>query len=354
MEEIKISRSLDQKNLPDENNLGFGNYFSDHMFISNFNLKSKWHNFKILPYGPISLMPAASVLHYGQSIFEGMKAFSHKSGKIALFRPQKNYERFLKGGRAVCLEVPPIDLFLKSIKELIKVDRRWVPSMQDTALYIRPFLFGSESFLGVRPAKDYTYMVILSPSGSYYAEGVKPVSIWIEDQYVRATVGGLGDVKAGANYAASLRATVNAKEKGYSQVLWLDTKHEYIEEVGTMNVFFVMKDEVITPSLSGSILDGVTRDSVITLLKDKGLKVVERKISVDELLQSIEKNILTEAFGTGTAAVISPIGNFNFKNINYKVANAETGRISREIKSEIYNIQRGVIEDKYGWVDLID
>lgn len=354
MVSIKISRSLELKSLPPENNLGFGNYFTDHMFMSQFNPKLGWHDHKIIPYGPISLFPAASVLHYGQSIFEGMKAFSHQSGKIALFRPDKNYQRFLKGAEAVCLEVPPLELFLEAIKAIVTVDKRWVPSSPDTALYIRPFLFGSESFLGVRPAKEYTFMVILSPSGSYYAEGAKPVNIWIEDEYVRATIGGLGDVKAGANYAASLRASVKAKEKGYSQVLWLDANHEYIEEVGTMNVFFVMKDEIITPKLSGSILDGVTRDSVITLLKDRGHKIIERKISVQELVSSIEKNLLMEAFGTGTAAVISPIGNFFYKNKNFKVGSGETGKISQEIKSEIYNIQRGIHLDKHGWTQLID
>ncbi len=323
------------------------------MFVAHFTKEQQWHDLKIIPYGPIQLDPAASVLHYGQSLFEGMKAFRHQSGKIALFRPKENYQRMVKGAEAVCLEAPPEELFLTAIKELIRVDKRWVPHAENCSLYIRPFLFGSEAFLGVRPSNMYTFMIILSPVGNYYAEGEKPIKIWIEDHFVRATPGGLGDVKAGANYAASLRASVKAKEKGYAQVLWLDANHRYIEEVGTMNIFFVFKDEIITPSLDGSILAGITRDTVIDLLLQQSLPVKDRKIGIEEILDRIQKKELIEAFGTGTAAVISPIGSFRYKNKEYPISST-VGDLSSSLKSKICKIQRGHFPAPHGWVELID
>jgi branched-chain amino acid aminotransferase len=342
--------------MPDENSLGFGKYFTDHMFVANYSPEKKWHDLSIVPYGPITLDPAASVLHYGQSLFEGMKAFQHSSGKIALFRPRENYLRLLKGAEAVCLEAPPEELFLTGIKELIQVDKRWVPKTENCSLYIRPFLFGTEAFLGVRPSQLYKFMVILSPVGNYYSEGDKPIKIWIEDRYVRAAPGGLGSVKAGANYAASLRATVIAKEKGYAQVLWLDSQHKYVEEVGTMNIFFVFKDEIVTPELNGSILAGVTRDTVIDLLLQKSLPIKERKISIDELLEKIQKQELLEAFGTGTAAVISPIGSFRYLGKDYTIPTKEQRPepLSSQLKNQIRQIQRGDIASPKGWVELID
>lgn len=322
------------------------------MFVASYTKEKGWHDCKIVPYGPITMDPAASVLHYGQSIFEGMKAFRHKSGKIALFRPKENYQRLVRGAETVCLESPTEEIFLQGIKELIKVDERWVPHSENCSLYIRPFLYGSEAFLGVRPSNHYTFMIILSPVGNYYAEGEKPIKIWIEDHWVRAVPGGLGAVKAGANYAASLRASVNAKEKGYAQVLWLDAEHQYIEEVGTMNIFFVFKNEIITPKLDGSILAGITRDTVIDLLLQKSQSIIERKISISELIDRIEKKELVEAFGTGTAAVISPIGSFRYKNKEYFISNS-VGELSSSLKTTISKIQRGQCDAPAGWVDLI-
>jgi branched-chain amino acid aminotransferase len=323
------------------------------MFVANFEQGKGWHDASIVPYAPISLDPAAAVLHYGQSIFEGMKAFKHSSGKIALFRPKENYNRFVRGAESVCLEVPSEELFLAGIKELIKVDKRWVPTSDQCSLYIRPFIFGTEAFLGVRPSKNYKFMIILSPVGNYYTEGDKPIKIWIEDHFLRAAPGGLGDVKAGANYAASLRASVRAKEKGYAQVLWLDSEHSAIEEVGTMNIFFVFKNEIVTPKLNGSILAGVTRDSVLNLLRSRSMSVVERKITIEELINRIEDQDLVEAFGTGTAAVISPIGSFRFKEKDYPVSQ-QVGELSSNLKNTITSIQRGKLNAPVDWIELID
>lgn len=320
--------------------------------MAKFEKSKGWYDASIRPYAPILIDPAASVLHYGQSIFEGMKAFKHASGKIALFRPMENYKRFVRGAEAVCLEVPSEEFFINAIKELIKVDQRWVPNSDQCSLYIRPFIFGTESFLGVRPSQHYNFMVILSPVGNYYSEGDRPIKIWIENEFVRAVPGGLGAVKAGANYAASLRASVIAKEKGYAQVLWLDSEHSSIEEVGTMNIFFVFKNEIVTPSLNGSILAGVTRDSVIQLLKLRSLPVVERKITIKELISRIKDGDLIEAFGTGTAAVISPIGSFRYKDTDYDIC-CEVGELSQSLKNEIRNIQRGKQVGPEAWVDLI-
>lgn len=341
------------KPLPLDSELGFGKYFTDHMFMAKFEKSKGWHDASILPYGAIPLDPAASVLHYGQSIFEGMKAFRHQSGKIALFRPKENYKRFVKGADAVCLQVPSEELFLKAITELIKVDERWVPRSEQCSLYIRPVLFGTQAFLGVRPSENYTFIVILSPVGNYYSEGDHCIKIWIEDQYIRAAPGGLGLVKAGANYAASLKASVRAKEKGYAQVLWLDSEHESIEEVGTMNIFFVFKDEIVTPKLNGSILAGVTRDSAIQLLKSHKHTVNERRITITELIDRIQKKELLEAFGTGTAAVISPIESFFYKEQNLEVSK-NVGQFSQWLKNEIKQIQRGQKTGPNDWVHLID
>lgn len=350
---ITICPSESRQKMPSESELGFGKYFTDHMFMAKFEKTKGWYEASVMPYAPISLDPAASVLHYGQSIFEGMKAFRHSSGKISLFRPKDNYQRFARGAEAVCLEVPSEELFIQGIKELIKIDERWVPYGENCSLYIRPFLIGTEAFLGVRPSKKYTFMVILSPVGNYYSEGGQPLKIWIENTLVRAAPGGLGAVKAGANYAASLKASVKAKEKGYAQVLWLDSEHSAIEEVGTMNIFFVFKDEIVTPKLNGSILSGITRDSVLQLLALKSMPVVERKITINELLKKIEHHELLEAFGTGTAAVISPIGSFCYKDQEYKVS-SEAGEVSQFLKKEIQNIQRGKTLGPAQWVEFIN
>jgi branched-chain amino acid aminotransferase len=291
--------------------------------------------------------------NYGQALFEGMKAFRQENGKIVLFRPEFNHQRLCDGAARLCLQPPPLDLFMDSLKELINLEERWVPSEPNTSLYIRPTLVGSEPFLGVRPSRESLYFVILSPVGSYYAEGSKPIKIWAEEKYLRAAPGGLGAVKAGANYASSLKAALEAKQKGYSQVLWLDVEHQGIEEVGTMNVFFIFKNEVVTPALNGSILPGGTREAVIQLLKSQGHKVSERRVTITEVVDAIKAGNLLEAFGTGTAAVVSPIGSLHYKGQDWLINNGENGTLSNSILTQITSIQRGLSPDPFKWITPI-
>ncbi len=338
------------KVLPDVSQLGFGQHFSDHWFYSKYTKGKGWHESAIAPYGPIPLDPAASVLHYGQALFEGMKAFVQPNGKISLFRPDFNIRRMQMGAERLCLEPPPADLFIEGLEELIAVETRWVPKEDNCALYIRPTLIGTEPFLGVRPSREVLFYIILSPVGTYYSKGTAPVRIWVEDVALRAAPGGLGATKAAANYAAGLQAAVGAKDKGYDQVLWLDVEREGIEEVGTMNVFFVLKDEVVTPALNGSILAGCVRDSVIQILKHEGMKVSERRITIHELIEHQKSGNLLEAFGTGTAAVISPIGEIAYKGSPYYISKGETGSVSRSLLKTISEIQRGLAPDIFGWM----
>ncbi len=347
---IKKTLTNSPKQLPSPDKLGFGQYFTDHMFVAKFNEGQGWHHTEIVPYGPLSIEPGASVLHYGQSLFEGMKAFRQDDGRIVFFRPEFNGHRLADGAARVCLEAPPMDLFLQGLKELVSVDQRWVPSHPNTSLYIRPTLIGTESFLGVRPSKETTFFIILSPVGSYYAEGARPIKIWTEETYLRAAPGGLGAVKAGANYAASLKAALAAKEKGYAQVLWLDVEHQGIEEVGTMNIFFVFKNEIVTPALNGSILPGGTRSAIIELLKKKNLPLVERKITITEVIDKLKKGELLEAFGTGTAAVISPIGELHYQGHDWMINNNQVGSLSSTLYSEITGIQKGALKDDMNWI----
>lgn len=348
----KITKTLNAtpKKLPPSDKLGFGQYFSDHMFISQFREGQGWHEAAVVPYGPISLDPGASVLHYGQALFEGMKVFRQQDGRIVFFRPEFNYHRLCEGAARLCLEPPPLDLFMAGLHEVVKTDERWIPAEPNTALYIRPTLIGTEAFLGVRPSRETMLMILLSPVGSYYAEGTKPVKIWTEEKYLRAAPGGLGAVKAGANYASSLKAALEAKKRGYSQVLWLDVEHQGIEEVGTMNVFFVFDDEIVTPALNGSILSGGTRDAIIQLLKLKKLPIVERRITISEVIERLGRGQLKEAFGTGTAAVISPIGVLAYKGKDWVINNNENGPLSTQLFAEITSIQRGTQEDHLGWL----
>ncbi|RYZ52784.1 MAG: branched-chain amino acid aminotransferase, partial [Proteobacteria bacterium] len=308
--DLHIQKTSSPKHLPFTDpkvDLGFGKIFTDHMFLSRYTESKGWHSAEVTPYGPLQMDPAASVLHYGQSLFEGLKAFRREDGSIWIFRPEYNWKRMCEGADRLTLPQPSREIFIKGLKELLQLDQRWVPPAVGSSLYIRPTLIGSEGFLGLRPAMEALFFIILSPVGSYYAEGNKPVKIWLETTDVRAPIGGLGAVKAGANYAASLRASVSAKKKGCSQVLWLDTKREGIEEVGTMNVFFVLNDEIVTPALNGSILPGSMRDSVLQILRGKGKslgkKVSERRITIAELSERHARGELLEAFGTGTAAV---------------------------------------------------
>lgn len=338
------------KTLPPSDKLGFGNFFTDHMFVAKFREGKGWYDARIEPYGPISIDPGASVFHYGQALFEGMKAFRQQDGRIVFFRPEFNHQRLAEGAARMCLDAPPKELFMEGMKELVKVDERWIPSEPNTSLYIRPTLIGSEAFLGVRPSQETTFFILLSPVGSYYSEGTKPIKIWTEEKYLRAAPGGLGAVKAGANYASSLKAAYESKQKGYAQVLWLDVDREGIEEVGTMNVFFVFDNEIVTPALNGSILSGGTRGAIIEVLKSKNLPVVERKITITEVIEKLQAGKLREAFGTGTAAVISPIGVLAYKGKEWVINNNENGPLSNELYKEITEIQRGAMPDRFKWI----
>ena len=349
--EIKISKTTLKRAKPNQDVLGFGNYFSDHMFVMDYTLESGWHNPQIVPYQNIPVDPASMVLHYGQAVFEGMKAYASADGRTLLFRPRKNMERLNVSNDRLC--IPPIDadFCVDALKCLVNCERDWVPTAPNTSLYLRPFIFATDPFLGVRPSNTYKFMIICSPCGAYYAEGINPVSIYVEPKYVRAVKGGVGFAKTEANYAASLKAQQEAKDKGFSQVLWLDGKErKYIEEVGTMNVFFVIDGEVITPMLEGSILPGITRSSTIDLLRDKGYAVTERKLSIEEVYAAHAAGRLNEAFGTGTAAVISPIGALSYNDEVIKINNGETGKISAEVYDTLTGIQCGHLEDKFGWV----
>lgn len=349
-QQIEVILTDNKKTKPKASELSFGTCFTDHMFMMDYTPEQQWHNPRIVPYAPITLDPAAVVFHYGQAVFEGMKAYRTKSEEILLFRPEKNMERLNLSNER--LSIPPIDeaFCVEAIKKLVSVDQDWVPTEEGTSLYIRPFIIATEAYLGVRPARKYTFMVILSPVGAYYAEGINPVKIYVENKYVRAVNGGTGHTKTSGNYAASFRAQEEAQKKGCAQVLWLDgVEKAYIEEVGSMNVFFKVNGEIWTPALNGSILPGVTRDSVIELLKDWGLNVVERKISMQELYDAYMSGALEEAFGTGTAAVISPIGELKWEDKEMVINNGESGPISMKLYRTICDIQTGTIDDPFKW-----
>jgi len=351
---ISITKTTNPKQKPDQNDLGFGQYFTDHMFIMDYTEGKGWHDARIVPYAPLELDPSAMVLHYGQAIFEGLKAYKTKKDDILLFRPEKNMQRVNNSNELLVIPQIDVDDGVQAIKELVKVDADWIPSEPGTSLYIRPFIFATDPFLGVRPSNTYKLVIILSPVGAYYKEGINPVKIYVESNYVRAVRGGLGSAKTVANYAASLKAQVEAKHLGYTQVLWLDgVEKKYIEEVGTMNVFFMIDGEVITPSLEGTILPGITRMSTIELLKKSGYSVTERRITIQELYDAHAAGKLDEAFGTGTAAVISPIGEFNWNGNAIIVNNGKIGEVASKVYDTITGIQSGNLEDTYGWTQKI-
>ena len=356
MLDIKFALTDNPKPKPDQTKLGFGRYFTDHMFVMDYTEGKGWHDPRIVPFGDISLSPAAMVLHYGQEMFEGLKAYYAPDGRILLFRPQKNIERMNETNRRLCIpEVDPDDI-LFALKEILKTDRDWVPKLPGTSLYIRPFIFATDPFLGVRISKTYKFMIILSPVGAYYESGINPVKIYVEREYVRAVKGGTGRAKVGGNYAASLIGQKKAAELGYAQVLWLDGVHrKYVDEVGAMNVFFVIDGEIHTPSLEdGSILPGVTRASCIELLRDWGYTVVERKIAFDEIVQANAAGKLNEAFGTGTAAVISPIGELCDGGEQIILNEGKIGPIAQRLYDELTAIQWGKVPDTRGWSVPID
>lgn len=352
--QITITKTKTPKPKPDQNGLGFGKIFTDHMFIMDYTKGKGWHDARIEPYGPISLDLSTTVLHYGQSVFEGLKAYAASDGRILLFRPWKNAERMNASNERMAM--PPIepDLFVEAIKALVRADKDWVPTAPGTSLYIRPFIFGTDPFLGVHPSNTYKFIIILSPSGAYYPTGLNPVKIMIENQYVRSVKGGTGFTKCAGNYAASLKAQELAEKEGYVQVLWLDgVERKYIEEVGAMNVFFKIDGEVITPPLEGTILPGVTRDSVLHLLKSWGVKATERKISAQELFDAYDAGKLEEAFGTGTAAVISPIGELSWNGRAILLSGGKIGEMSQKLYDTLTGIQFGKTEDPFGWVEEV-
>ncbi len=353
---IRIEPCAARKEKPDWNKLGFGKIFTDHMFVMNYTEGQGWYDPRIIPYQPIALEPSAMVFHYAQEMFEGLKAYRAPSGEALLFRPQKNIERMNNTNDRLCIPRIDPDDALQAIKAIVKYEEEWIPPLDGTSLYIRPFIIATDASLGVHVAKNYLFIIILSPVGSYYPEGINPVKIFIEREYVRAVRGGTGFAKVGGNYAASLIGQQKAAAMGYSQVLWLDgVERKYIDEVGAMNVFFVIDGEVVTPALNeGNILPGVTRDSCLALLREWGYKVTERKVTADELVAAGKAGKLDEAFGTGTAAVISPIGELCDGDEKMIINDGKIGAISHRLYDTLTGIQWGKIEDSRGWSVKVD
>jgi branched-chain amino acid aminotransferase len=351
MQEIRVELTKHPKQKPqDETKLGFGTIFTDHMFLMNYDAGQGWHDPRIVPYGPLELEPAAMCLHYGQSVFEGMKAYRTGDGRILLFRPDKNMARLNVSNERLCIPLIDEKFAVKAIEKLVSIEKDWIPSTPGTSLYLRPFIIGVDPRIGVHPASHLLFIIICSPVGAYYPEGLNPVKIYVEKNYVRAVKGGMGFTKTAGNYAASLKAQDEAEKQKYTQVLWLDgVERKYIEEVGTMNVFFVIGDEIVTPSLQGSILSGITRMSTIEILKAWGLKVSERRISIEEIAQASKEGRLKEAFGTGTAAVISPIGQLKWGDDIMEINNGKIGAISQKLYDSLTGIQWGKIKDTMGW-----
>ena len=348
--EIKITKNENPGTLPPADQLGFGKVFTDHMFMMDYDRQNGWQNARIVPFGPLTLHPASTVFHYGAEVFEGLKAYRAADGSVQLFRPEENFKRMNSSNERIGLAELDVDEAVDALKQLIKLESDWVPSAPGTSLYIRPFIFGSDENLGVHSINHNTFVIILSPVGSYFAGGMAPVKIMIETEDVRAVKGGTGYTKCGGNYAASTRAGERAEKAGYSQVLWLDGIHrKYIEEVGAMNVMFKIAGKVVTPMLTGSILPGITRKSCLELMRDNGYDVEERLISVDEIKEAVANGTLEEAWGCGTAAVISPIGTLGIDGQEYVINNNEIGQTSKWLYDTLTGIQWGKIEDKYGW-----
>lgn len=350
MEKITISTAKTLKDKPSMDGIAFGTVFSDNMFLMNYEEGKGWHNPRIVPFENISLSPAAMVFHYGQEIFEGLKAYRGADGAIRLFRPIENIRRMNNSAERLCIPTVPEDLYLEALKTLVEVEKDWVPSEPDTSLYLRPFIIATDPHLGVHASKTYIFCIITSPVGSYYPEGLSPVKIMIESEDVRAVRGGTGYAKCGGNYAASLRAGTKAEEKGYSQVLWLDgVTRRNIEEVGAMNVMFKINGKIVTPALTGSVLPGITRKSCIELLKDWGYEVEERAVSIDELIAAAADGSLEEAWGTGTAAVVSPIGEISFEGKVHEISGFKIGELTQKLYDKLTGIQWGKAPDDKGW-----
>ena len=354
MSQFPVTPSPSPKRPPADDTLQFGQNFSDHMFLMDYQAGQGWHRPRIVPYQPFTLDPATCVLHYGQAVFDGLKAFRGADGRIRIFRAPDHAARLNRSCERLCIpEIDP-DVIVDSIHALIEVDQRWVPAKQGTALYIRPTVIATEAFLGVHPSTSYVYYIILSPVGAYYAEGMNPVKILATDKHVRAVSGGLGAAKTAGNYAASLYAAEEAQRAGYTQVLWLDgVERRYLDEVGTMNIMLRIGDEVITPPLNGAILAGITRDSALTLMRDWGLRVSERPVAIDEVLAASRDGTLSEMWGTGTAAVVSPVGELGYKGETIVVNGGQTGKLTQKLHEAIVAIQYGRSNDPHGWTSEV-
>lgn len=352
---FEVEERMHKQQKPDPENLGFGKFFTDYMFSMDYSNEEGWHNKKIIPYQEISMSPASQVLHYGQAVFEGLKAYKTQHG-VQLFRPDQNFKRMNRSCER--LEIPKIDVeeMVQALKQLVELEKDWIPSGAGQSLYIRPIVFANEPFLGVRPAISYKFLILLSPVGAYYGGGqLSPTKIYVEDEYVRAVRGGVGFAKAAGNYAASLIAQSRAEKLVYDQVLWLDgVEQAYIEEVGSMNIFFVIDNKLVTPELNGSILPGITRKSILELAEHLGYEVEERRISIQEVVDSVKNGSLTEVFGAGTAVVISPVGEIKYKEDVLTIGDGNTGKITEELYSAYTSIQSGSKEDPFGWCVLAE
>ena len=354
MTELAITTVAQPGTMPDESQLGFGKYFTDHMFVMDYETGKGWHSPRIQPYQQFAFYPSAMVLHYGQAIFEGMKAFRTVDNNIVLFRTKDYLNRFNRSADILCIPNIDVNVVEQGLKKLLEIDKRWVPSKQGTSLYIRPFIVADDPYVGVKVSDQYKLFIILSPVGAYYAAGFDPVKIRVEDKYVRTVKGGIGEAKTPGNYAASLRAQEEAKKAGFAQVLWLDaTERKYVEEVGTMNIFFKINGELITPALNGSILSGITRRTVMELARDWGMTVVERDISIDEVFEAHSRGQLEEVFGSGTAAVISPVGELSWKDQKIVINNNQTGSFSKKLFDHVTGMQYGIMANEFGWVDQV-
>lgn len=351
MVDIAVTKVTKPGVLPDESKLGFGKIFADHMFVMDYSSDKGWYNPRVEPYQDFSLSPAAMVYHYGQAIFEGMKVFRTEDDRVVVFRPQDHLNRLNHSAEIICIPPVDVDVVYEGLAKLIEIDKHWVPKSVGTALYIRPFIISTDAQLGVHASHTYKLIIITSPVGAYYAAGLKPVKLKVEDKFVRAVSGGIGEAKTPGNYAASLRAGVEAQKEGFDQVLWLDgIERKYIEEVGAMNILFKIKGEIVTPALNGSILSGITRKSVLEVVREWGMPAVERRISIDEVFEAHAKGELEEVFGSGTAAVISPVGQLTWKGQTIIVNNNEIGETSQKLYNHITGLQYGKLADKHGWV----
>ena len=352
---VQITQVDTDRTRPADSDLGFGQIFTDHMFVMEYSVEKGWHDPKIMPYANFNISPAAMVFHYGQAIFEGLKAYKTVDDKIQLFRARDNFERMNRSATGMCIPQFDVDFVMDAMKQLIKIEEKWIPQTPGTSLYVRPTIVATDPFIGVRASFTYKFYIILSSVGAYYAEGLNPVKIWVSKDHVRAAKGGVGEFKTAGNYAASLIASEEAKEEGYAQVLWLDAiERKYIEEVGAMNIFFRVDDEILTPNLTGTILPGITRYSVITLAKKWGVKVSERKISIDEIFKAHEQGRLKEVFGSGTAAVISPVGEIKYGDKTISIGDGTPGETAMKFYNELTDIQYGKTKDTENWIEVIE